>query len=165
MVFVITHDRLLDHLHYDPNTGLFTWRKPRPKVRVGMIAGTTTNSHSRRSIVIDGKAYLGGRLAWFYVTGHWPKEQIDHINRVGTDDRFANLREATQAQNQQNTAQCGKHGLKGIRHNPTSKRNPWCAQISHNRKNIHLGVFDTPEKAHAAYTSAARRLRGKFAHG
>ena len=53
-------------------------------------------------VTVNGKQYLGHRLAWMYCYGHWPKNQIDHINGIRGDNRIENLREATDAQNKQN---------------------------------------------------------------
>ncbi|MFW4291481.1 HNH endonuclease [Salmonella enterica subsp. enterica serovar Paratyphi C] len=42
-------------------------------------------------IYINKKWYLAHRLAWLYVTGKWPINVIDHINRNKADNRFINL--------------------------------------------------------------------------
>jgi hypothetical protein len=94
----LTAERLREILGYDPETGLFTRLVRTGRIRAGEVAGT---AHSRgyRSIVIDGRVYLSHRLAWLYVHGEWPPEQIDHINRNRADNRLVNLRAAKQSQN------------------------------------------------------------------
>jgi hypothetical protein len=99
------------------------------------------------------------RLAWLYVTGAWPKKHLDHINGDRADNRFCNLREADDAANNQNRKRankCSLTGVLGVTYCKQTKR--YRAVIMHNRKSIHLGRFDTPEEAHAAYVGAKRVL-------
>lgn len=112
----LTADHLRHLLHYDPLTGAWTWMNPLPrsKMRRGDIAGRLTDQ-GRRQIRIASGFYYGSRLAWLYMTGEWPKDQIDHINRLKGDDRWENLREATQSQNSYNRAWAETNGdLRGI---------------------------------------------------
>jgi hypothetical protein len=100
------------------------------------------------------------------MTGVSPKNYIDHINGNRSDNRFSNLREATHAQNRANSKHTNKIGLKGvglIKWIPEGKRR-WRAQITHNKKVIHLGCFHTKEEAHLAYCDAAKKLHGEFFH-
>ena len=66
--------------------------EPRSHARVGDIAGCLVKT-GYRQIKIGNTAYLAHRLAWFYVYGEWP-EQLDHINRIKTDNRLDNIEEA-----------------------------------------------------------------------
>ena len=159
----IDHQYLLDMLNYNPETGVFTWAKPRPRIRVGRVAGYM---HHRGYICleIDGRHFSAHRLAWFYMTGERPLNQIDHINRIKSDNRFANLRLATFGQNRANSVTTNKHGLKGVVYKKWLKSKPYQAQITFNKKVIYLGCHSTPEEAHAAYKEAAKRLHGAFAN-
>lgn len=155
---------LRDILHYNPETGEWTWIKGRPGVKVPQ-AGTLSKRWGYLQIQIDGKIYKAHRLAWVYMTGKWPKGDIDHINRNRADNRWANLREATRSQNNINAGQ-RKHntsGLKGAFFRP-DKKNRWQAKIGLNGKGVHLGYFLTKEEAHAAYLEAARKHYGEFAN-
>jgi hypothetical protein len=157
----ITAERLREVLDYDPLTGRFTWRVTSRRTRAGQIAGRYNQGYWK--IGIDGKLYLAHRLAWLYMTGEFPTLNIDHIDRDGTNNRWSNLREATQAQNLANSRRyCNnKGGFKGV-----LQRGPsWLAQIQPNGRPIHLGMFPTPEAAHAAYMAAARKYFGEFANG
>ena len=159
----LDHQYLLDILNYNPETGIFTWAKPRPKIRVGQVAGSL---HHRGYVYleIDGKHCAAHRLAWFYENGEKPCGQIDHVNRNKSDNRIANLRLATQGQNRANSTSINMHGFKGVSHKKWLKAKPYQAQITFNKKVIYLGCYATPEKAHAAYRDAAERLHGEFAN-
>ena len=99
---MLTVERLRQLLDYNPGTGAFIWVCPTShRVFVGSLAGTPHNKGYRK-ICVDGVRYFAHRLAWLYMTGEMPKEQIDHINRDTTDDRFINLRQASSSQNQRN---------------------------------------------------------------
>ena len=92
----LTQEKLKTLLNYNPETGIFTWKK-----RNQNISGTINNK-GYVVIQINNKIYLAHRLAWLYMTGLWPKNDIDHFNQVRTDNRFFNLREATRKENCQN---------------------------------------------------------------
>jgi hypothetical protein len=64
---------------------------------------------------IEHSQYLAHRVAWFYVTGKWPENQIDHRDGDGWNNRFSNLRKATHTQNLYNQKRRpGGTGVKGI---------------------------------------------------
>jgi len=131
-------------------------------MKVGDIAGSMM-SHGYRRICIDNRVYLAHRLAWLYMTGEWPKHQIDHINGNKNDNRHVNLREATNSENMRNTGKRSDNssGFKGVYWNSEKMR--WSAQISYNGRHKSLGTFDTAEEAHVAYRSASEKLHGQFA--
>jgi hypothetical protein len=161
---MIALERLKTLLHYDETTGGFVWLvSPANNVPAGSVAGSIHRIQGYRVIRVDGKAERAHRLAWLYVTGENPPEQIDHINGVRSDNRFCNLRPATNGQNQQNskTQSNNRLRIKGVCR--CKKTGRYKAQIGHNGENIFLGRFDTPELAHAAYVAAATKLFGKFA--
>lgn len=94
-------------------------------------------------IQVAGASYRAHRLAWLYVHGEWPQEEIDHINHDRTDNRISNLRPATRlinAKNLSRSARCSS-GLTGVHWYAKTKK--WQAQIMANRKRIHLGYFDS----------------------
>jgi hypothetical protein len=140
-------------LTYDPDTGIFTWRvSTGPRAKVGAVAGALSKD-GYIQIRVDGRLYKAHRLAWLWVTGKGPASEVDHINGSKSDNRLCNLRLATPAENQQNqrcSHRDSKSGLLGV----TRHRNRWLARITVGGKNEHLGTFDTPELAHAAYLAA-----------
>lgn len=140
----LTHARLLETLHYEPSTGVFTWLIPplRSQVRAGDRAGS---AHGRGywRIMISGKAYFAHRLAWFYVHGEWPSEHIDHKFRDKGDNRISELRESSPAQNQQNIEAAQKNSASGVRGVFWSKASgKWCAKICAGGVHVTLGYSD-----------------------
>jgi len=163
---MLTVERLREVLSYDPETGVFTWLKTLAwRAPAGPIAGVI-GGHTRRPylcIGIDRKRYHAGPLAWFYVHGEWPKGLIDHCDGDPLNNRLANLREASDSQNQGNRRlnKNSTSGFKGVYFDKSSGR--WAANILKDRQKFWLGCHDTPEQAHAAYCEAAQRIHGEFA--
>jgi hypothetical protein len=98
---MLTAERLRELVHYCQDTGVFT-----PRVNRGSAGGKAGNvaPSGYRRLHVDGRLHLEHRLAWLYMTGQWPARHIDHINRCRSDNRFANLRDVTQAENNRNRA-------------------------------------------------------------
>jgi hypothetical protein len=148
----------LQHLlHYDSLTGIWTWRNPllRSKMRPGDVAGSI-DSNGRRKLRIHSGYYYSARLAWLYMTGQWPKDQIDHKNRIVSDDRWENLREATQSQNSFNRGWAEAGGeWRGIRCNG----NKFAVNIG----GVYLGNFATFEEAKTVRDEALKKYAGPFA--
>jgi hypothetical protein len=121
------------------------------------VAGGLSTCGYRR-INIDRRLYQAHRLAWLYVHGRWPIVELDHINGVRDDNRLANLREATRAQNNQNLSQRSdnKSGHVGASFHKQTRR--WKAQIQVGGQTRHLGLYATPEAAHDAYLAAKAEM-------
>jgi len=100
-----------------------------------------------RMIEVDGHAVLEHRLAWFIMTGAWPAGEIDHENRVRNDNRYANLKDGTKADNQSNasTRADSTSGHQGVNWN--SRHEKWTARVQRNGRRHFLGYFDTIDDA------------------
>ena len=149
----ISHKELTDIIYYNPDTGIFTWKiSPSASIKAGEIAGSIYDGYVR--IMIRGRNYRAHRLAYFYMTGEHPKEQVDHINGIRNDNRWSNIRECYQNENQQNRKKLTNNtsGYIGVSWN--TKIQKWHARIGHCKKIIHLGFFDTAEEAYEAYLNA-----------
>jgi hypothetical protein len=149
---MLTAERLRELLDYNPETGIFRWNVA---ARAGTVVGCLNRGY--RVIRVDRMLYRAHRLAWLHVYGCWPTDEIDHINGIKDDNRLANLREVTCAENQQNRRSArtdNKTGLLGV----SSSQGGFQAQIKVNCKLFFLGRFATAELAHAAYLEAKRRL-------
>lgn len=154
-----SQDRLKEVLDYNEVTGVFTWKIHRGRVTKGTIAGSFR--HKYVGIRVDEVLYPAHRLAWLYVKGEWPSEEIDQIDLHRDNNRIGNLRKATHQQNLCNT-QLRSHsttGFKGVR----LDRGAYVAYITINGKWNYLGRFDNPEAAHACYADAAKKAFGEFA--
>lgn len=156
-----SHSDLVALLSYEPESGLFRWKQSGHGRSVGKIAGARTACYVR--VCINGVYYLAHRLAWLYVTGEWPSDHIDHVDRNGFNNRFSNLRPAKFAQNQGNRTanRRTKSGVKGVRWYAKSKK--WQARISVHGKSQHLGYFENQSEAIVAYRAASILYFGEFA--
>lgn len=159
---MIAQARLKEILAYDPSTGQFVWLMNRGRrYAIGSVAGSV-GTKGYRSIKLGGKAYKAHRLAWAYMTGRWPQNQIDHINAVKDDNRWCNLRQATPSQNEINKPRQKNNssGYRGVSWSAKSRR--WKASIGAEGTRKFLGYFMTAEDAHHAYVTAAETLHGEY---
>lgn len=159
----LTVERLRDLLEYEPDTGIFRWKVRNSRsVWPGDVAGGSAGA-GYISIRVDGWLYRAHRLAWFHVHGEWPPLLIDHRNGKRDDNRLENLRLASHVDNLANSIKRrhNRSGFKGVFWGTQTKK--WQARIRRDGKTTHLGLFDTPEEAHAAYANAAQRVHGEFA--
>jgi len=150
-------------LSYSPLTGQFIWiaeATSGPRM-VGKIAGTI-NNQGYVHISINRQKHVGGRLAWLYMTGEWPEEEIDHVNRCRADNRWCNLRKATDSQNATNSKlrSTNTSGFRGVSwFEPLGK---WKVSVTRNRVRRHLGYFDCVAAAYCAYLVGAAEAHGEF---
>lgn len=154
---MLTQELLKEHLTYDSETGLFVWNKWNGGRSVkGSLAGDIHPGGFRR-IAVCGKRYKAHRLAWLYMTGEFPKHEIDHINGDPSDNSWSNLREVSHSENMRNmkrhkTNTSGQTGVYLIKkYLPIEK---WRAQIVFNNRNIQLGTYTDYESAVAARKKA-----------
>jgi len=95
----LTQERLYQLLHYNPDTGEWFWKENsgfgrKPK---NQPAGSL-HPDGYRYIKIDGKTYKSSRLAFLYMTGKFPTNTADHIDKIRNNDRWGNLRDATRTE-------------------------------------------------------------------
>ena len=155
--------QLFDYLHYDPKTGVFTWKVNTTRNdQIGKVAGNV-NARGYRSIWINGLQFLSHRLAWAMSYGEWPTLDIDHINQNKSDNRICNLRHASRSENMFNRGK-NKNNTSGIKGVTFCKcTGMWRAQLTINFKRVNIGRFKTKEEAAEAYNQKAKEHRGEFA--
>ena len=152
----ISHERLQQKLHYDPETGRFTRiSKSRGRGRIGAEAGSV-DKDGYVSVCVDYKTYAASRLAWFYMTGKWPDFLVDHRDGDKSNNKWKNLRDVPDAINSQNRhgPHKGKYGGLPLGVNPHGKR--FRSSIMIAGKTTRLGTYDTPEEAHEVYLAYRR---------
>lgn len=158
----ITQKELKEVLHYDENTGVFTWLKTlAPRGKAGSKAGSS-GLRCRIEIRIKGKLYLAHRLAWLYKYGAWP-EVIDHIDGDPSNNSIQNLRCASQKENTWNSRIRSNNtsGIKGVRYDKV--RGKWSARLKAGGEFKLLKRFNTKEEAIEAYRLAADKYHGEYA--
>lgn len=149
--------RMMERIRYEDHTGLFFWKATGRK-----IGWVHTTGHIK--IDFEKKKYYAHRMAYAFTNGEWPEEEIDHINGNKADNRIANLRACSRIENMRNSPQRAhsKQPYKGVRARANGR---WEARISHLKKAIFLGTFNSAEEAYEAYLFAALDLHGEFMRG
>lgn len=164
---MITHEQLHQVLHYDPATGVFTWKSlpeglGRNQMREGDRAGWIDTSQGYRYIEINRQTYRAARLAWFYMTGKWPKKIVDHKDRDRANDSWENLRQCSRPENGANMSLRSDNtsGVRGVNWNKAQQK--WHARIMWQQSSIHLGFFVDLEEAKRVREERASQLYGEF---
>lgn len=154
---MLTQARLKEFFHYNLDNGLFTRIKTAGCSAKGWVVGTH-HADGYLSIEIDKKGYLLHRLAWMYVYGEFPKNEIEHIDGNRNNNKWNNLRHASNLENTQNMKvySTNKSGYTGVIFRKTESK--WLAKIDFNKKRYYLGRFETAELASEAYKEAKKRL-------
>lgn len=159
-------------LKYDPENGFFYWRKKRVK-RIQDKTWNTKHSGKKTgyvrkngylSLILGGKEYSAGRVAWLLHYGIWPCGEIDHINGDRIDNRILNLRLVNRSENAINKRKLQSNntsGFKGVWKRKNLDR--WCSGICKDQKRMKLGSFESPEEAYLMYLMAAHIFHGKYA--
>jgi hypothetical protein len=168
----LTAERLREILHYDKDTGSFTWahdvrcghRNEQLKYRKGSSAGYV-NKQGYLMICIEQRSYRAHRLAWHHVTGEWPTSLLDHKNEQKADNKWDNLRLADKSLNSLNRRKPPANntsGYKGVTFHAASGL--WKASLVVQGKTHSLRYHKTPELAYAARVAAERRLLPELNH-
>ena len=170
----LTQAELKRLIHYQPDTGVFTWlhretagahwNSRYPGTEAGSVAPRDNTTYI--AIRVNRRLYLAHRLAWLYMTGEWPADEIDHIDRDGRRNEWNNIRAATSGQQKANQKlrKDSRIGLKGVRkYTAKGRPRPYYATITVDGEIFFLGTFATPEEAHRAYREAASEKCGAYA--
>lgn len=151
---MLTVERLRSLLRYNPRTGVFVWvARSSPhslNIVIGTQAGAPTKDGNYGRIMVDGVRYYTHVLAWLYMTGDVPTDEVDHRDRTRSNNRWSNLRAATRKQNTEN------RDVEGVDWMP--RLGKWRARIFHNGHSRYLGVFKSIKLARAARRKAVREF-------
>lgn len=149
--------------YYNPDTGSLTWKVTKGSVALAGQSPKSLGAHGYPRVFVNGKHYRQHRVIWLIVTGKWPEQYIDHINGERSDNRWCNLRAATQSENMHNSRKpvTNTSGRKGAFWSKASQK--WMSQIKVNGRMVYLGLFASVDEAGDAYANAARRYYGEYA--
>ena len=150
---LLTQQRLKEVVKYDRRKGLFYWKVSTGKVSRGAVAGHTDTAGYTK-ISIDGVKYFAHRLAWFYVHGVWPLQNIDHKDLCRSNNRLTNLRDIGQSLNGLNgpIRRNNSSGYTGVSYD--ARRRSWVAYIHQNYRKTHVGAFTNRQQAADARSAA-----------
>lgn len=157
----LTSSRLRELIHYDDESGAFTWRVfrgGRGRSVAGSRAGTLHKVSGYRRICVEREKHYEHRLAFLYMTDAWPQVEVDHRDGKRANNRWKNLRGCTVAENAQNKPATGRGASKLVGASRVKGECKWSAYITASRVRKFLGYFTTPEDAHAAYLTAKSTL-------
>lgn len=148
----------------DPESGQVRYRRNHGQHLAGQVAGTIAGRGYRDGggylqLHIFGRDLYVHRVLWFLVFGAWPPCELDHVNRIRTDDRLTNLRLASRGQNAVNSPARNASGLKGIHQTATGR---YRARVRYHH-HTWSQTFDQVEDAIAWRNDLARRIWGKHA--
>ena len=122
--------------------------------------GRINGGYKRCSQVCRGlekRNFMVHRIVWLLNTGEWPEHTIDHIDKNPLNNKFENLRDVTQAVNNDNRGPYNKGGkFKGV----YQVGGKWRSQINHNKEKISLGQYHCLFQAVKAYDKACVELKG-----
>lgn len=153
----LSGEELRRRLHYDPETGIFTWIDCKRPDKNGKQAGTI-NTSGYIQISFVGKLYLAARLVFLYMTDSWPTQEVDHKNRDKLDNRWINLSEASDSIQMHNRNKFGKN--RSLPVGVCFVKSLYIAQIQKDKKHYYLGSYQTPFEAEAAYLMKKEELYG-----
>lgn len=149
---------------FEYRDGELYWKINIGNVKKGNLAGSIHKmcEYSYRQVCYKGKNFPVARIIFLMFHGYLP-EYVSYIDGNSKNTRIENLREANCSRVRCFTRKSKNNtsGYKGVvLHKLTGK---YMAQIGKNKKNYHLGLFDTPQEAYKAYCKAAKKLHGEFA--
>lgn len=143
----------LQRLEYMPETGEWFWRcPPKHNTRLKDQLAGNLRSDGYRLIRIEGTAYYASRLAFVWMLGRWPHDEVDHIDRNPSNDRWNNLREATSSDNKYNRDLGYRDSYRGVYR---SGDETWWAAVG----GIYLGTYPSLEMAVTARIEALAGMK------
>lgn len=145
----LTQEYLKSKIFYDPESGKFYRREYNGQIgnEITTICEYKKSKKFYFRFMLNYKIYLAHRLAFLYMTGRLPDDQVDHINGDGLDNKWMNLREVSHNENSKNR-KLNSNNTSGICGVTWSKaREKWTVQISVNGSRKTLGYFDSLTEA------------------
>lgn len=155
----LTQERLRTVLSYSPETGLFTWVNPLRSFEKGKVAGTVALKGRYIMIKVSSIGFLGHILAWLYMTGEFPDDELDHEDGNGLNNKWTNIRRATRSKNCQNrVSKSNRHGVQGV----LSRNGKFYGRVRLNKKSYVTSDYLTVEAAGSAVKILREALHAEF---
>lgn len=152
----LTAERVRFLFSYNPTTGELLWRNPSThRLAVGERVGAIT-ANGRLAVGIDGQRHYAHRVAWLYVHGVLPQENISAKNGDYTDLRLDNFEVQSFAATARKSGlrKTNTSGVRGVIWDKGKRK--WRAEITRDYQHVFLGRFDTKEDAERAYYAACQ---------
>jgi len=160
-------NKLNDVFYADNEKGVVIFKSDYKRRKKGEVISSLSGEGKYKLIRFEGELISLHRLIWILNKGYIPSDHvIDHINGDCRDNRLANLRVCTHAENMRNRKINANNscGYKGVYFDDSKgARNKWRAQIRVSGSKINLGRYSSPEEAHGAYKKAALLHFGEYA--
>lgn len=174
---ILTQEVLKELLHYDPDTGIFTWKERDRRYFTSTghqttwnkrFSGKETNGLSVQGYVrisIFYKRYRAHRLAFLYMEGRFPRDKVDHWLGDRADNRWNKISHSSQLQNCRNMKICkrNKTGIIGLSWHKKSQKYMACINV--NYKTNYLGIYEDFFEACCARKSAEIKYNFHENHG
>jgi len=163
---MISQKQLKSLFYYSPTTGQFIRLLSKNGLGIGRLSGAVHKSgcNTYLRISIDGKLYYAHRLAWLYMYGSLPIEQIDHKDHNGLNNRILNLRAVSNSDNCKNMKhRANNTGVMGVYW--SARDNQYQMWITVNYKRKYLGSTKSLDKAARIRRAAERRFGFYRNHG
>lgn len=157
-------------LDYDPDTGEFTWKyrerhwfsslrgykmwnAKNAGKRAGYLRTDVRWGYQHREVRLMRSNYKEHRLVWLWMTGEWPKDEIDHKNQDATDNRWPNLRQATHTENMRNISLAKNNTSGHIGVSWEKRYSKWLAYGRVGGRRKYLGMYEDISEAAAVVRS------------
>ena len=100
---MLTQEKLKEILTYNPTTGEFISRcRTGGTIVKGSVLGHLHKASGYIFIMINYKNYRAHRLAFLYMEGAFPDKDVDHKDRIRSNNIWSNLRHVTARINNEN---------------------------------------------------------------
>lgn len=164
-----TQENLKRLVHYNPDTGVMR--------RIGRVSWTGDNVYpcdfvpksktafGYLQIQIFGRPHVVHRLAFLYMTGKFPEQDVDHINGDRADNRWMNLREVSRLENHRNKGILKSNGTGVVGVSKRSDTGSYAAYITVKNERKYLGSFKSFDEAVTARRQAEEEIGFHENHG
>lgn len=160
---MISQEKLKERLRYEPDTGDWFWvDHPWFKSYAGCQVAGNRDSDGYARVSINNKNVKLHRLAFLFMLGELPPDEVDHINGDKTDNRWVNLRLAVRAENGQNIRDSGRNTSGVIGVNWSHSEQKWQVRVMAYGQRFSGGYFDDLDQAKAKRNRMVVELHQQF---